>query len=63
MDMDDEAKKLQDLKTKIQRANDDIEVGNTADGETFFQNLLESERVNPANVKPGNVQVNLKRSC
>jgi len=60
---DDEAKKLQDLKAKIQRANEDIAAGNSVDGETFFRGLLESEGVNPANVKPGNVQVSLKRSC
>lgn len=59
MEMDDEAKKLQDLKAKIQRANGDIATGNTVDGETFFQDLLRSERVsagvNPVNVKPGNL--------
>ncbi|MGY6027187.1 hypothetical protein [Phytobacter sp. AG2a] len=60
---DDEAKKLQDLKAKIQRANEGIAAGNSVDGKTFFQGLLESEGVNPANVKPGNVQVSLKRSC
>lgn len=63
MDTDDEAKKLQDLKAKIQRANEGIAAGNSVDGATFFLGLLESEGINPANAKPGNVQVSLKRSC
>lgn len=42
-EIDDEAKKLQDLKAKIQRANEDIEAGNIFDGETFFREKLGPE--------------------
>lgn len=38
-----ESLKLQLLKTKIQRARDDVHKGNLADGERFFSSLLEDD--------------------
>lgn len=39
-----EAMKLQLLKAKIQRAQNDIDTGNTVDGDAFFDELLGNDK-------------------